>query len=51
MNVHQHTIRSYFKRRHDGYMFDAWDGKYPSFIGTRQEMIKMYIRIYRNTKK
>lgn len=45
-----HWIREYYPKRHDGKLFDPWDGKYPSFISTRQYIIKMYIRLYRNSK-
>lgn len=41
-------VKTLFPKRHDGFIFDPWNGKYPTFRATRQEMIKMYIRIYKS---
>lgn len=43
-------IKTLYPKRHDGHIFDAWDSKYPTFRATRQEMIRMYIRLIRNKK-
>lgn len=44
-------VKTLFPKRHDGYVFDAWEGKHPTFQATRREMIRMYIRIVRTKNK
>lgn len=39
-----------FIKRHDGDIFDLFDGKYPTFTMTRREQVRFWIRAYRQSK-
>lgn len=51
MNNNLWWIKRLLPMRHDGVVFDAWEGKYHTFQATRREMIRLYIRLYRTRTK
>ncbi len=51
MDINLWWIKRLLPMRHDGYIFDAWEGGYPSFRSSRQEMLKIHIRLYRSKTK
>lgn len=50
MNSAIYNLKRAYALRHDGSVFDAWNGRYPTFVMNRRDQVRFWVRTVRKQK-